>query len=120
MPGQKVIAIDWSNRGENLAVFDGKVLTHEMPTPGTGYVIVTENLPVKYARPYFDEGVTIYRCTTHLTVAARRRLGIEKSHDGDVRIIYDSFRDNPSAFVLWKFDPHFAQLNDIYVTFKQI
>lgn len=116
----KFIAIDWSNKADSLAVYDGQQISHTMPEPRKGLVIVTENLPVKYARPYFDMGARIFRCDTHLTAKQRRKLGIEKSHENDVKILYDSFREEPDSFREWIFDHHYARLNDLYVTFKQI
>lgn len=115
-----IYAVDWSHDDNALAVFDGTAITHEMPEPIPGMIIATENIPMKYARPYFDAGVRLFRCKTSETAKVRKAEGIEKDHDADARIIYDLYRSKSSLFREWRFDPFFAVLGDLYSAFKEV
>lgn len=116
----KVYAVDWSNTEDNLAVFDGRVITHEMPVPHKDTIIAVENIPLKYARPYFDAGGKLFRCDTSQTTKQRKADGVEKSHENDARIIYDLYKKSPEKFRAWTFDPFYAELGDLYSAFKEV
>ena len=113
------IAIDWANEEENVRSFDGTKLTKSFPKADSAQVIVTENIPMRKAQPYFEAGAKIYRCTTDQTAKYREKLGWEKTHDDDVKIIYKLYQHHPEEFREWKHDPVFAEFATLYATFKE-
>lgn len=115
-----VIAIDWANDEENLAVYDGKKITRKMPKPIKGLVILVENLPIKQARAYLEAESTILRCNTNETAKERRRLECAKTHDNDVKIIYNLYKQRPETFREFRIDPVLMQFRAMYSTFKEI
>lgn len=113
-------SVDWSNTDANLAVYNGKKITDKMPKPKAGMIIATENIPIKYAKPYLDKDIKIFRCNTDVVAREREKRGLDKSHEIDARIIYDLYINFPCLFREYKYDPVFSRLNSLYSTFKGI
>lgn len=115
-----IIAVDWANEAEAISVFDGKKLTHRMPKPSKDLVIVTENIPLRQAKPYLDAGVQIFRCNTNVVAKEREFQGLVKSHDIDVKLIYEIYQKDPDLFREFKVDPLLQQFKALYSTFKSL
>ena len=115
-----LIAIDWANDTENMRVFDGKKIKTSLPKAAAGQTIATENMPLKQAKPYLEAGAKIFRTTTDQTAKYREKLGWEKTHDNDVKILYALYEAYPEQFREFNPDPVYAEFATLYASFKEM
>jgi len=110
----KIYAVDWSHTEEKLSVWDGKKMTHKMPKPQEGMVIVAENIPNKKAKPFLEEGIDVLRCSPNATAEYRDKYAYPKTDDNDAIIIYDLYQQSPQKFRPMKSDSKLRQLQTNY------
>ncbi len=120
MDDYKVYAIDWSHTDEKCRCYDGKKITKTLPEPASNLVLVTENMPAKQMKPFSDAGSKIYRCSTHQTKKFRQIMGLEKTDDNDVRIIFGLWEKRPEEFYEYYYNPVYYEFKTLYSAFKRI
>jgi hypothetical protein len=113
----KSYAVDWSHTEEKLSVWDGKSITHKLPKAEADLVIVTENIPLKMAKPFIEAGATVMRCNPNSSAAYRQKYHFPKTDDNDAIIIWDLYHDHPEKFRPMK-EP--SRLRQFYKNYQQL
>ena len=114
----KKLAVDWAHSEKKLAVFDGTKVRATLPKDlGAGDQIYVENIPMRYAAPLLDRGVEFYRCRPNDTAGLREGLGLEKTDEGDAKLIWMLMEKAPEVFRRWEGDP---PLFTMYKQYKEI
>ncbi len=118
----KIISVDWGWKEEKLVAWDGKKMKTKLPKPKEGMVIVTENMPIKLARPFLEAGILVLRCTGNASADHRTSLGFEKDHTplgdkNDAWFIRDLYKTKPEVFRPMK-PP--SSLSLLYVNYQQL
>lgn len=115
-----IYSVDWSHDAGNLAVYDGKKSSKKLPEPSDGITIVTENMPLRQAKPYLDAGAQVWCCNTTESARCRRLAGLEKTHEKDAKILYLLYQRYPEKFRRMSYDPIFSEFRSLYMLFKDI
>lgn len=121
-----IYGVDWAHKkDEKERVFDGTKVLKGMPKVERDMIIVTENMPDKDAKKYFEKGVRIFRTNTHETKKYRDKLGLPKDFDNpsdeeDARILWQLYQENPDIFYEWYWNPDFQELKFAHATWKEI
>lgn len=109
-----ILSLDWAHTESKVRTFDGKTIGNKWPKAEENLIILCENIPDKYAKPYLDAGVTILRCSTNVVAKYRTKHNIEKSDDNDVQIIYQLYIDDSSQFFNHTISQDILELKNLY------
>ena len=112
-----VISLDWAHKTDKTYFYNGVKATTKAPEASEGLVIVCENIPAKYTREFLGKGVKVLRVHQNLVAKYRESKGIEKSDEGDAKLIYEYYKEHPENFKEWHGDP---KLKTMYNTFKEL
>lgn len=126
MDEYRLYAVDWSHTEEKLAVYDGKKTSMgKMPETGEDVMIVTENMPQKYAKPFIEGGGKIMRCSPNASAGLREEVqkknpDWEKTDENDVKLIWMLYKKKPDLFRQMKLDPPLAVYYKIFKDYQEV
>ena len=107
---------DWAHEKDKLRFYNGKKILSK-PTWKDGDKVVTENMPDRYAKILISKGVEIFRAHQNLVSKYRKELGVEKSDDNDVKLIYQYYNLHLEDFKRYIGE---SKLRCLYASFKEI